>query len=239
MSRRTLVGQVPDLPILKFLTRTRPRPFLGSLHQPSTHRISLDVSHDVLKLPIIAHPVVVGFILPKRLPGGAKNAVSLPGARALYGSGYFAQWLVRTQENVHVVRHHYPSGKVTQLPLLVGCEQSVDHSDGNAWVRQPHRTRKRPVQFLVEQCETPAFGGRKVLRTHVTFARNGAVESPCQKDRNAFGLPVRQSTTIEADGKLVLTRAVNSHYVRSGTWPTPGRSETWPTSGRSETCPTL
>jgi hypothetical protein len=43
---------------------------------------------------------------------------------------------------------------------------------------------------------------------------------------------MRQSSTIEADGKTVVTRIDNSHD---------GRSETCPTGsyqGRSETCPT-
>jgi hypothetical protein len=137
MSRRTLVGQVPDLSILKFPTRTRPTPFLRSLYQPRAHGISFNVTDDVLKLPVIADPVIVGFILPKRLPSPAHEGVGVSATRAFYGSGYFSQGLVRHQ-----------------------------------------------------------------------------------KDRNAFGLLMRQFTTIEADDKAVVTRIDNSHCDRSETCPT-------------------
>jgi hypothetical protein len=86
--------------------------------------------------------------------------------------------------------------------------------------------------LLVEQCETLALGGWKAARTHVTAAGQGAVESPCQKDRNTFRLPMRQSTTIETDRKTVVARIDNSHEGRSGTCPTGSHA------GRSETCPT-
>jgi len=251
MSRRTLVGQVPDLPVLKsvgqvpdlptlkFLTRTRPTPFLRSLYQPRTHGISFNVPDDVVKLPVIADPVIVGFILPERLPSPTHNGVGMPGTRAFCGSGHFSQGLVRHQESMHVVRHYDPGEKVAQLPLLFGREERVNYACSDSWDRQPSRPRARSVELPVEQCETLAFAGRRILHTHVRRARHGAVQSPCQKDRNAFGLPMRQFTTIEADDKAVVTRINNSHCGRSETWPTPGRSKTWPTPGRSETCPTL
>jgi hypothetical protein len=232
------VGQVPDLPILKFLTRTRPTPFLRSLYQPRPHGISFNIPDDMLKLPVIADPVIVGFILPERLPSPTHNGVGKPGTRAFYGSGYFSQGLVRHQKSMDVVRHYDPGEKVAQLPLLFGREERVNHACSDSWDRQPSRPRARSVELPVEQCETFAFGGRISLRKHVIGARHGAVQSPGQKDRNAFGLPMRQFTTIEADDKAVVTRIDNSHCGRSEAWPTPGRSETWPTPGRSETWPT-
>ena len=225
-----LVGQVPDLPILKFLRRTRPTPFLRSLNQPRPDRISFDVPDDVLKLPAIAHPVIIGFVLPKRPPSPSHNGVGVPGTRAFDGSGYFSQGFIRHEKNVHVVRHNDPGEKVAQLPLLFGREKRLNHASSDLWDRQPLRSRVCKVKLFVERSETPALGSRWVLRTHFTCAGHGAMKSPCQKDRNAFGLPMRQFTTIEADDKTVMSRIDNSHA---------GRSETCTTIGRSETCPTV
>jgi hypothetical protein len=68
-----VVGQVSDLPFLKFLSDTRPRPFLGSLNQARTHRVSFDVAYDVLEFLVSSHPMIIGFILPKRLAAGANS----------------------------------------------------------------------------------------------------------------------------------------------------------------------
>jgi hypothetical protein len=218
---RQVVGQVSDLPVLKFLRRAGPRPLLHLLSQPSAHGISFDVPYYPLKFPVVSNPMVIGFILPKWLAGVAKNDIGLPGARTFYSPGYLSQRLVRLQENVHVVGHHHPGEKVAQHPLPMGYEQCIDHSSGDTWVCQPHRTRKPMVQFPIDQCKPLAFG-RGVGRAQIAAARQGAVKPPSQKDWNTFRLPMRQSTTIETDDKTVVIRMDSSYSGRSETCPTAG-----------------
>ena len=213
-----VVGQVSDLP--EFFRRTGPRPLFDTLDQPRAPRVSFDVSGDMLKFPVVAHPMVIRFVLPKRPPAAAKNDVCLPGARAFDGSGYLSQRLVGLQESVNMVRHHNPDEEVAQLPLFLGREHRVDNDSGDARICQPHRTRSRMVQLSVDLCEPLSLRGRRTVRTQVSGARQGAVKSPCQKDWHTFRVPMRQSTAIEADTKTVVTGIDNSHNGRSETCPT-------------------
>jgi hypothetical protein len=214
------VGQVSDLPVLKFIRGTRPRPFLHALNQPRTHGVSFDVVNDTLKFPVVAHPMVMGFILPKRPSGSAKNDIRLTGARAFYSSGYLVHRFVRLRQNVYVVRHQHPSEEVAKFPMLVSGEQRPDHTGRYLWVYQPGWSRNRPIQFPVEQRKRRAFRGGNGTDTHVTGARQSAVKPPGQKDWNTFRLPMRQSTTIEADNETVVIIIDNSHDGRSETCPT-------------------
>lgn len=244
-----VVGQVSDLPVLKlvgqvsdlpeFLRRTGPRPLLHGLNQPSAHRVLFDVACDALKFPIAAHPVVIGFILPERLASVAKNNVGLPGTRALDGSGYLSQRFVRLKNNVHVVGHQNPDEEIAQLPSQLRRKQRVDNNTGDARICHPCRTRSRIVQLSVGRYEPLSFRGGNTVSTQITNTRQQAEKPPCQKDRNTFRVPMRQSTTIETDRTTVLTRLDNSYCGRSETCATHGRSETCSTYGRSETCPTL
>jgi len=229
-----VVGQVSDLP--EFLRRTRPRPLLHALNQPSAHRVLFDVACDALKFPIAAHPVVIGFILPEGVAGVAKNDVGLSGTSTFDGSGYLSQRFVRLKKNVHVVGHQNPDEEIAQLPSQLRRKQRVDNDSGDARICQPFRTRSRIVQLSVSQCEPLSFRGGNTVCTQITDTRQRAVKPPCQKDWNTFRVPMRQSTTIETDRTTVLTRLDNSHYGRSETCSTHGRSETCSTHGRSETC---
>jgi hypothetical protein len=188
-----VVEQVSDLP--EFFRRTGPRPLFDTFDQPRAHRVAFDISGDMLKFPVVAHPMVTGFVLPKRPPGAAKNDVCVPGTRAFDGSGYLSQRFVGLQESVNMVRRHNPDEEVAQLPLFVGREHRVDNDSGDARICQPHRTRSRTVQLSVDLCEPLSLRGRRTVRAQISGARQGAVKSPCQKDWNTFRVHSSRSET--------------------------------------------
>ena len=71
------MGQVPDLPNYVF-RRARPRPQFGSPYQPGPHWIPFDISDDTLKFLAVAHPVVIGFVLPKPQTGSTQDEIGFP-----------------------------------------------------------------------------------------------------------------------------------------------------------------
>lgn len=138
-----------------FLPCTGPRPLLDSFHQARSHRIPFDVVRDPVKLPVTAHPVVKVFVLPEWQPAAPENAVCLPGTVALHSSRDLPQRFMRSQKDVHVVRHHHPGEKFAQPPVVGGKEQSVHDGASDTRMPEPCGTHSGIVHLPVEGHETP------------------------------------------------------------------------------------
>ena len=76
----------------------RPRPIFGLVHKPCGHRVLLYIRDDPSKLPLVAHPVVVGLVLPKSLPGAAQNLVGSARSESFDPPGDLRQCGVRPNQ---------------------------------------------------------------------------------------------------------------------------------------------
>jgi len=172
-SRLGIVGQVPDLPKNVF-RRARPGPQFGSLHQSGPHRIRFDVPHDPLKLLTVAHPVIIGFVLPKLQPGSTQDEIGFPRAGVLHCASYFPQRFVGLQQNMHVVRHNHPCEELVQTPFPACDEQRLCDRDGHVRMSQEGWPRIGRVQLPIQQEESSAF--RERVGYHgVIGTRQGAI----------------------------------------------------------------
>lgn len=59
------------------MERTPPSQDIGCLDQACRNGVLFNISHDLLQLAGAAHPMIVGFVLPKALAGAAQDLVGL------------------------------------------------------------------------------------------------------------------------------------------------------------------
>jgi hypothetical protein len=188
-------GQVSGLPSLR---GARPGPVFGLLDQAGPHWIPFDVLNNSFKFLAVAHPMIVGLVLPES-PCSIENKIGLVGARVLHGPWYLTQRFVRLQQRMYMVRHDDPSEELVQLPFLLANSQGFDDFRRHSRMFEECRSGASRVQLPVEDKEPLAFRSGAGLRpASPRAAWKRPVQTPGQEYRDALGLPMRQSTAIEA-----------------------------------------
>ena len=81
-------------------------------------------------------------------------------ALVFFTACYFPQQFVGLQQNMHMVRHHYPCEELIQPPFPARDEQGLRDRSGYLWMFEERGSRTGRVQLPVQQEEPSAFGER-------------------------------------------------------------------------------
>jgi len=181
---------------------TGPGPVLFRAHQSRFDGIALDITDYFLQLLRRTYPVIVGFILPKRMSTAPQNPLGDPAGPALqpaHDSRHRDMWLPHC---VHMVRHDRPGVKVVRVADCRAILESILDNLGDAGVLQPERPRTGSVEPLVSDAKRNAacILGREDLGC----ARwSGSGEAPSYKDNAAVREPMRKVPAIKKHLKMV------------------------------------
>jgi hypothetical protein len=175
---------------------TGPSPLLVRAHQSPLDRIALDITDYVRQLSRRTYPVVVGFILPKRLSTAPQHSIGNPAGPALQPAHDVRHRDVRLQHYVHMVRHDRPGVEVVGVAdTRTILESILDHS-GDTLIPQPEWPRIASVEPLVANVKRNAPGlCSSEDRRH--GRRSGPGETPSYKDNAAIREPMRKPAAIE------------------------------------------
>jgi len=175
---------------------TRPTPTLDAVRKPGRHRVVFNAARDPVELSSIANPSVEGLRAPRRLTGTTENPIGFVRGGSLEPTRDRGQGHARRDQQVHMVGHDHPCVKFVKTAVGRSGPNGCGHDRGDAHVAQPARSGGCPVEVPILGYE-PMSGTRIRLQNSVSFAdRNRTAQSPRHKDRVAFVVNMRESSTV-------------------------------------------
>ncbi len=167
-----------------------PAIILGPRDQSGLHGVVLDVSGDASPFGLVAHPVVVRFALPKRLPRSAQQTVRFASRVPLQRFEQPAGRHQRQQQNVHVVGHQNERAQMIMAEFHAASKR-VDDQTGNGFLPQKQRAGRGRIQAPVHPHE--GLTGGDLPRWRVHCSRKAAVQVPGHEQPAALGVQVWQA----------------------------------------------
>jgi len=186
------VGQVGNLPPIENRRRARPAKLVRRSHQPSPHRIELNIPNNPPKLRVIPNQPIIALILPKRTSSNAEKPVALPSGisfERLHDCGNVA---AGRNQKMHMIRHH---DKRMQLEVSqISIPNGLHYNIGNLWLLEKQRPStsivKKPVHF-----EEGLSGSG--FRRKASMSRQTPIQPPSEKYGLTNSIKVRQPPPME------------------------------------------
>ncbi len=175
----------------------RPTPEFDAIDKAGRHRITFDVSNNLLELSGVANPAVPGFLSPEGVSCESKNLVGFVACGALQPAGDFRQRHPRRDQQMDMVRHDYPCVQFIETACRLSRFNAFGNQGGDADIAEPMRSRLVPIKSSVRGHECVTWP-RIRFQDRVLFAhRNRSVQAPCQKYRMAFVVDVRELSSVD------------------------------------------
>ena len=188
------VAQAFSLCALLSKRGARPGPFRRCVCKTSCHGIVFDIANSLPKFLAGSYPTIPGFVLPKRRADQAECRIRETRGRALQPLCDPAQWNIRGDQDVYMIRHNHP--RVEIVESLSGAElDPICHKRCDARISKPPRSR-RGVQLPVLDDKRDSGVRTGDQRFSASRDRNRAKQAPGDEDWNAFRLKVRKGSTI-------------------------------------------
>ncbi len=173
----------------------RPAPISGIMYETRGHGVLFDVALRPVQTFSTADQVIPGFVEPKGFAGKTEYLVGPSCRRTFQPASNRGDWNLGRDEQVDVVRHDHPCVKGVKRSFTFARFDRIGHQVGNWRIFQPCRSGDGPVLFAIfshEALSRPRIGFQEGSACH----SYGSVQPPCQEKRGAFGLKVRQSSSV-------------------------------------------
>ena len=173
-----------------------PGPLLFRGHQPRLDRTSLDIPDHFIQLSRRTDPVIVGFVLPKRLPVASEDANGNPAGPALQPTHNGRHRDMRLPHCVHVVRHDRPGVEIIGTANGPAIFDGILNYSGDTRIPQPERPRTASVEPLVANAKRSSscvFGREHLGRDWGV----GTGQAPGYKDNASIRKPMRKVAAIK------------------------------------------
>jgi len=128
--------------------------------------------------------------LPERFTGSAQHQIRFTGGPALDSPYRFAGFNERSNQQVNMVCHHYPSVQLIES-LVVTSANTRANEISYPRLPQPHRACASRIEVAVHPDEGPA--SRKMTRRRIAAFREAPVEMPSDEENAPLWLPVGQA----------------------------------------------
>jgi hypothetical protein len=151
------------------------------------HGVSLDVIHDTIELPFVAHVVVVRLILPERPPSAPQECICLPGGRPFHPFHENGWRNKRQGQHVNVVGHDHPCAKIVVPSVTVAFVHCFGDQPCNAVILEPERAGL-PIESAIMRHERIARGA---VNRQVPQRGERSVEPPREKKIAVVWVKVR------------------------------------------------
>jgi len=185
--------------------RARPLVLPRPSHESGFHGIVFNVTDDFFKLALVPYPVIVGFGLPKRLPGPSQDQVSLTRRATLERTKQMRRRNLRQQQRVDMVAHNHPSAQIV-VANFDAALQGAHHNSSNILPAQVHRTESGGVQVAIHPDKRlPNSDSRR----RISIVWQAAIQVPGYEQPLAFRVDVRQATAgFGHTGKWISAREI-------------------------------
>ena len=162
--------------------------------QPCLYRILLNISLNTLELRVGSNQMIVAFILPKWAMGTEKK-IGLMSSESLERTQPFSGEHVRSDQNVHMIRHHDESVQLIPVQFALSVPQRRHHHLGNFRSPQKQRTGGTCVQQPVDSHKRLARGNESRRRKHPIGGKT-AMQSERDEQRLINRVPMGQPSLV-------------------------------------------
>jgi hypothetical protein len=195
------VGQVGNLRPIVNRPCAGPQKFLWRFDEPCLNGIHLDVTHNSLKLRMIADQSIIAFDLLKRPAGESEHPVSLPRCKPLERVRQLGDLHTRSDQHVHVVGHDDTRVEFVVFQGLFPITDRVHDHVRDLRPAQVQRSCASVVEHAVHG-EEHMPGGRRLGKA--AACGEAAVQAPREED----GLADRMKMWRAADAEGAHNRRV-------------------------------
>ena len=180
---------------------TRPRIVPRAVHEPRFNRVVLNVGDYSAALSFVAYPMVVGFLLPKRLSGSTEQLVGLPGGVTLKGLQKASRTDVGNDQQVDMVGHDDIGFQIVVAQFFCSATDSSYDEFGYVLLLKVERTGSGRVQVPVHPRE--GASGVLLVRGRVESVWQASVQMPSEEQWPAVPIVMGEPTAMR--GHLCLS----------------------------------